>query len=70
MMNEQDLQTVRDLAEVYELVESVSLEGGEIVVRGTDAGTGCSITERFATAEEACSAIASWRFVGPVTVQS
>jgi hypothetical protein len=54
-MIEQDLQTVRGLAEEYELVESVRLEDGEIVVRGH------GVTERFASAEEACSAIrASW----------
>jgi hypothetical protein len=55
MATEQDLQTVRGLAEDYELVESVRLEGDEIVVRGH------GVTERFGSAEEACSAIrASW----------
>jgi predicted NAD/FAD-binding protein len=55
MATEQDLHTVRGLAEDYERVESVRLEDGEIVVRGH------GVTERFDTAEEACSAIrASW----------
>jgi hypothetical protein len=64
-MNEQDLQTVRGLAEEYELVESVRLEDDEIVVRGA------GVTERFGSAEEACASLrSSWRFVGPMTVQS
>ena len=55
MATEQDLHTVRGLAEDYELVESVRLEGDELVVRGH------GVTERFDSVEEACSAIrASW----------